>query len=348
MPKAFFLALTIIFYSSACQNKPLVYRGTKLKGVCFVAPPREIDANEFDKVKEVNATWVALTPYGFTRGGNPEFKYNKSSDGHWWGESPKGVSECAKMAHEKGLKIMLKPHAWIQSNQGSTFTGDLDFKTDEEWKTFEKTFGEYLIDYAKVADSCKIEVYCIATEFENFVEKRPEFWHKIIKEIRGIYKGQLTYAENWDCYEKVPFWNELDFVGVDAYFPLADEQHPQLNTIKKGWYEHRKKLEKFSSKIQKPILFTEIGYQSTDFTTHKPWESYTQHADNDPLQADAYRAFFEEMWQEQWLAGCFIWKWFPEMKREKEEKRQHKFRDRYTPQGKAGELVLKEFFKKQS
>ena len=63
-----------------------------------------------------------------TRDGSPEFRYNKSSDGHWWGESPKGVSECAKMAHQKGLKVMLKPHAWVQSNSGSTFTGDLDFK----------------------------------------------------------------------------------------------------------------------------------------------------------------------------------------------------------------------------
>ncbi len=166
----------------SCQNKAVVFEDSKLKGVCFVAPPKEIEASEFENIKRVNAEWVALTPYGFTRDGSPEFRYNKSSDGHWWGESPKGVSECAKMAHQKGLKVMLKPHAWVQSNSGSTFTGDLDFKTEADWQTFEKYFGEYLLDFAKVADSSKIEVYCIATEFENFVEKRPDFWHKIIKE----------------------------------------------------------------------------------------------------------------------------------------------------------------------
>ncbi|CAH0995355.1 hypothetical protein EMA8858_01476 [Emticicia aquatica] len=336
-----FLAFNLI----SCQNQAVIFEDQKLKGVCFVAPPMPIEANEFEPIRNINAGWVALTPYGFTRDGNPSFMYNKSSDGHWWGESPHGVAECVKMAHEKGLKVMLKPHAWVQS-AASSFTGDLDFKTDAEWLVFEKTFGEYLLDFAKVADSTNTEMYCIATEFENFIKKRPDFWHKIIKDIRKVYKGKLTYAENWDSYDKVPFWNELDFIGVDGYFPLTDEKSPDLATIRSGWEKHKNELEKFSRKIQKPILFTEMGYQSTDFTTHKPWESYSKHPDNDVLQANAYRAFFEEMWQEKWLAGCFVWKWFPTMKREKKEGKKYEFRDKYTPQGKIGEEVLKDYFKK--
>lgn len=345
MSKISILYLVIIAFLTSCQNKAVIYEGQKLKGVCFVAPPKPIEADEFDAIKEINAGWVALTPYGFTRDGSPNFMYNKSSDGHWWGESPKGACECIRMAHEKGLKVMLKPHAWVQS-ANSSFTGDLDFKTEAEWQTFEKTFGEYLLDFAKVADSSHVELYCIATEFENFIEKRPTFWHKIIKDIKAVYKGKLTYAENWDSYNKVPFWNELDYIGVDGYFPLAEDKSPDLATIRKGWDKHRDELEKYSRKIQKPILFTEMGYQSTDFTTQKPWESYSKHPDNDALQADAYRAFFEEMWQEKWLAGCFVWKWFPNMKRDKEETKNHKFRDKYTPQGKVGETVLKNYFGK--
>ena len=331
---------------AGCQNKSFVYRGTKLKGVCFVAPPRQIDATEFELVKNMNVAWVAITPYGFVGDGRPDFQYNKTSEGHWWGESPVGVHECVRMAHEKGLKVMLKPHAWIQS-QTSSFTGDLDFKTEAEWKVFEQTFGDYLLDFAQVANTNNVEIYCIATEFENFIEKRPDFWHKIIKAIKVIYKGKLTYAENWDSYQKVPFWQEMDYVGVDGYFPLTDEKSPSLQTIKKGWVKHRTELEKFSRKTQKPILFTEIGYQSTDYTTQKPWESYSKHPDNETLQADAYRAFFENVWTEKWLAGCFIWKWFPDMKRENETAKKYKFRDKYTPQGKVGEMVLKDYFGKE-
>ena len=334
-----------LFGFVGCQNKAVLYEGQKLKGVCFVAPPQKIDAEEFEPVKKINAEWVALTPYGFTRDGSPDFQYNKSSDGHWWGESPRGTAECVTMAHQKGLKVMLKPHAWIQSFQ-SSYTGDMDFKTDAEWLTFEKTFGNYLLDFAHVADSTNVEIYCIATEFKTFVAKRPQFWHKIIQDIKKIYHGKLTYAENWDCYDKVPFWNELDFVGIDGYFPLSEEKSPNLATIRQAWGKHRNQIEKYSREVQKPILFTEMGYQSTDFTTHKPWESYSKHPDNDTLQADAYKAFFEEIWQEKWMAGCFVWKWFPAMKREKDLGKKHEFRDKYTPQGKAGEAVLKNYFQK--
>jgi hypothetical protein len=41
-------------------------------------------------------------------------------------------------------------------------------------------------------------------------------------EIRKIYTGKLTYAANWDDFDKVPFWKELDYIGIDAYFPLSD------------------------------------------------------------------------------------------------------------------------------
>ena len=57
------------------------------------------------------------------------------------------------------------------------------------------------------------------------------------------------------------------------------------------------------------------------------------------------KLFLKKSWKERWLAGCFIWKWFPDMKRENDEGRKHKFRDKYTPQGKVGEEVLKEYFK---
>lgn len=334
-----------LFGLVGCQNKPVLYEGQKLKGVCFVAPPQKIDAEEFEPVKKINAEWVALTPYGFTRDGSPNFKYNKSSDGHWWGESPLGTAECINLAHQKGLKVMLKPHAWIQSSQ-SSYTGDMDFKTEAEWQVFEKTFGDYLLDFAKVADSTHVEIYCIATEFENFVAKRPQFWHKIIQDIKKVYHGKLTYAENWDCYDKVPFWNELDFVGIDGYFPLSEEKSPNAEILRKAWKKHKEEIEKYSRVVQKPILFTEMGYQSTDFTTDKPWESHSKHPDNDALQAVAYRAFFEEIWQEKWFAGCFVWKWFPAIKHEKDFGKKHEFRDKYTPQGKVGEAVIQSYFQK--
>ena len=203
---------------------------------------------------------------------------------------------------------MIKPHAWV--GRGG-YTGDFELKTEKDWKNFEQQYSKYVLEFAKVADSTHAEIYCIATEFKKFVEKRPEFWKNLIVDIRKIYKGKLTYAENWDCYSKVPFWNELDYVGIDGYFPLSEERNPSLETIKNGWKKHIDDIGYFAAKIQKPVLFTEFGYQNTDFSTQKPWETMNHFPENDALQADAFRAVFSEVWQQKWFAGGFVWKWFP-------------------------------------
>ncbi len=324
----------------SCSNlgkKQYTYTGEKLKGVAFVAPRDSLADTTYQPVKRINAGWVALMPYGFTREGTAEFVYSNNNDWKWWGESPRGVAHCVQMAHAQGLKVMLKPHMW--AGRG-TFTGHFELATEAEWQTFEKGFGEYLLEFARVADSTNVDLYCIATEMHTFVKKRPQFWFQIIRDIKKIYKGKLTYAENWDMYEAVPFWNELDFVGVDAYFPLSDAQSPDLGTLKNGWKPHLRALEKFSTKVQKPILFTEFGYMSSDFAARRPWETDRDRPENEPLQARTYEAFFEEVWQKEWMAGGFVWKWFPDLRKGE------RARDPFSPQNKAAEQVLGKYFRK--
>lgn len=328
---------------SGCQlitdlNKPAFkYDGKKLKGVSFVATSKPIGIETYEPLKNLNATWITLMPYGFARTTDATFTYNDGSNANqYWGETPAGIAACISMAHEKGLKVMVKPHVWLS---GGAFTGDMDFKTDTEWQKFEPQYAKYVLRFAKVADSLHAESFCMATEFKTFVQKRPTFWNQLIKDIKTIYKGKLTYAENWDSYSQVPFWNQLDFIGIDAYFPLSDEQNPSLQTIKKGWSSTIKDLDKFSKKEQKPILFTEFGYRSIDYAVSKPWDSYTSYPDNENLQANAYQAFFDEIWQKEWFAGAFVWKWFPTVNIDKS-------RDKFSPQGKKAEIVLKENYAK--
>jgi hypothetical protein len=309
--------LLLVGCNAVFSGNEVVYQGEKIKGICMVAPNRIMSADEYNSIKSINAEWVAITPYGFCRTTEPKFTYAKPNDStarkwQWWGERPDGAVECIKMAHQKGLKVMLKPHVWAMGKQrgDNIYTGDLDYGTDENWKKFEVDYRDYVLDFARIADSTQVEMYCIATEFHTFIAKRPEFWKKLIAEIKQIYKGKLTYAENWDKYQDVTFWNDMDFVGVDAYFPLSEKQNPSLEDLKQGWKKHIKDLDKYARKQQKPILFTEIGYQSTDFATNKPWESYSKEPDNDALQANAYQAFFETTWKETCrknTSGGWVW-----------------------------------------
>lgn len=331
------LLVGCIYSCSSVQEKPYRYDGAKLKGVSFVAPRDSIMDSCYVPVKQINAEWVSLMPYGFCEEGTPNFMYGRNNQWKWWGESPAGVAHCVEVAHKQGLKVMLKPHMWISHG---TFTGHFDLKTEEDWKIFEKQYGEYLLEFARIAESTHVELYCIATEMQTFVKKRPQFWFNIISEIKKVYKGQLTYAENWDTYQDVPFWKEMDFVGVDAYFPLSEERSPSTDALRNGWKQHLKALAKYSNKIRKPILFTEFGYVSTDYAARRPWETDRSQPENERLQADAYQALFEEVWSKDWMAGGFVWKWFPNLKPN------DKARDPYSPQNKHASLVLNEFYKK--
>lgn len=325
----------LVTCSSLSSEKPYHYNGTKIKGVSFVAPRDSLADTTYLPVKQIKAEWVALMPYGFAEGGTPNFVYGKNNQWKWWGESPEGVAHCVQMAHAHGLKVMLKPHMWIGHG---TFTGHFDLTTEDQWHTFEKGYGEYLLDFARIADTTNVELYCIGTELHTFVKKRPQFWFKIIRDIRKIYKGQLTYAENWDTYQEVPFWKELDFVGIDAYFPLSEAQSPNVSELKKGWQKHLKALGNFSGKMQKPILFTEFGYTSSDYATRRPWETDRQQPENEALQARAYEALFEEAWSKEWMAGGFAWKWFPDLRGPT------RARDPFSPQHKPAQAVLGKYY----
>jgi homoserine trans-succinylase len=65
---------------------------------------------------------------------------------------------------------------------------------------------------------------------------------------------KLTYAANWDDFDKVPFWNELDYIGIDAYFPLSDATTHRCWNLD-AWQQHIKKIEKLQAKTKKNTLY---------------------------------------------------------------------------------------------
>ena len=56
-----------------------------------------------------------------------------------------------------------------------------------------------------------------------------------------------------------------------------------------------------SEKFEKPILFTEFGYRSMDYTGKKPWlVDRNQMEVNLEAQAEATQAVFDEFWEKLW------------------------------------------------
>jgi hypothetical protein len=325
----FCVLLTTLF---ACNGQQ-----EKINGVSFVAAGEAVDETNVQPVVNINANYAAIMPFGFMRSiESPEIIHN--TDRQWFGEIRAGAKQYIGELRKKNIKIMVKPQIWIRRGE---FTGLIEMTDEDNWKFLETTYTSFIMEYAELAEEVNAEVLCIGTELENFVKNRPEYWTNLITKIKTIYKGKLTYAANWDEFKRTPFWGQLDYIGIDAYFPVSDKKTPTFNDCLEGWKKHKPVIQAMSVKHNKPILFTEYGYRSVDYSGKEPWVSLRSMKDvNLVAQVNTTKALYETFWKEDWFAGGFIWKWFIDYEGSGGEQN-HMF----TPQNKPVETVIKAYYK---
>lgn len=328
--RLFFLVIGFTFFLSCNSQKK------KINGLSFVASSEAIKDKHVQPVKKASANYVSLMPFGFIKDlSSPNVRYN--SKWQWFGEKKEGIHQYASAFKKEQIKIMLKPQIWVSRGE---FTGYIEMKSEEQWKQLEETYSKFILDYAKVAEEIKAEIFCIGTELEKFVIDRPLYWAKLIQEIKKVYSGKLTYAANWDEFRRVPFWAELDFIGVDAYFPLSDQKTPTVEEFEIGWNTHKIVIGNLQKKFNKPILFTEFGYRSVHYTGKEPWKSDRIKGEVDlQAQSNATQAIYNQFWKEDWFAGGFLWKWFHD-----HEKVGGTNNNRFTPQNKPVEKLIQKLY----
>ena len=311
----------------------------KINGVSFVASSKKINKQHVAPIVNINANYAAIMPFGFIRDlNNPKINYN--TDRQWYGESKEGVKQYIIELKKEGVSIMMKPQIWVLRGE---FTGLISMQNEKDWKTFEDSYSNFILDFAQLAEETNSEILCIGTELEQFIVNRPEFWNSLITKIKEVYKGKLTYAANWDEYKRTPFWKQLDYIGIDAYFPVSDNQTPTLQDCLKGWKQHKKMIKEYSVKNNIPILFTEFGYRSVDFTGKEPWKSDRKMtAVNLEAQTNTTHALFEEFWKEDWFAGGFVWKWHHDHEHSGGENN-----TQFTPQNKPVQALIKSYYSKK-
>ncbi|MDB4850940.1 glycoside hydrolase, partial [Flavobacteriaceae bacterium] len=201
--KFFFFVILLLYFS-------LLASAQKINGISFVASKDSIKSHHVMSVIDVNANYVALMPFGFIRDLSfSTIRFN--SKRQWFGERDQGIRQYAKELQYKKVKLMVKPQIWIWKGQ---FTGHISMDSEEQWRIFEDSYASFILTYAKTAEEIKADIFCIGTELENFVNKRPAYWKDLIQRIKKIFKGKLTYAANWDEFKRFPLWGQLDYIGI--------------------------------------------------------------------------------------------------------------------------------------
>jgi hypothetical protein len=249
-------------------------------------------------LKELGVNWISIMPFGFHRG-TPEIRFG--GDRVW--ETDESLVAATKQAHALGIKVLLKPHLWGR--------GELDMShwTDAQWATWFEQYTRFIEHYATIARDAKVDALSIGNE-QKIASSHEAEWRAIIKRVRAIYRGPLTYGANFDEVFDVRFWDALDFIGVSAYFPLVDERTPSKEALVRAWQPTIVRLAALSKRTKRAIVFTEIGYRSVEGAAWRQWEIPRDAPANADAQRIAYEAFFEAVWPQPWLAGAYPWKWF--------------------------------------
>jgi hypothetical protein len=317
--------------------------GDKMRGVSWVAGDSVTEA-QIASLAQHHIEWISQTPFGWQQAYNqPEIRMNTGASRAYWGESDRGLVHTTRLAKKHGIKTLLKPHLWLRDRSGK-WLGDIEMADDAAWQAWFQNYRKFILHYAALAEQEKTEALCIGTELHKAAVSREQDWRRLIRDIRQVYSGQLTYAANWYLeYEQVRFWDALDFIGVQAYFPLTKNESPALAELKKGWKAHLPALARLARRYHKPLVFTEAGYKSTPDAGIQPWAWPRRGEGNaEPesvqTQAHCYEALFQAVWDQPWFAGVFIWKWYPQVRNNGRDHRD------FTPQHKPAEKILTSWY----
>lgn len=300
------------------------------RGVCWVAG-RFVEANDFEPLARVHASWISQTPFGWQAAAGDTEIWVATSGHVLWGESDEGLIETTRLAHARGIKVLLKPHLWLRRG----WPGEIAMQRESDWKAWFAAYRRFLLHYADLAERSGIEALAVGTELGGTTRREAE-WRALIAEVRTRYRGSLTYCANWsEDVGHVAFWDALDWIGVQAYYPITERSAPSMDELLSGWRKPVAALKALSERTKRPVVFTEIGYHALDTAASRPWEWRLEGRPSEETQARCYDALFRVAEANPWIRGIYIWKWFPH-----HERAGGPGHTDYTPQRKAAERVL--------
>jgi sugar phosphate isomerase/epimerase len=253
------------------------------------------------QLRALGVNWIAIHPYAGIRADGSVVMHRR-----WYGET-RWLTRPIAEAHRLGLKIMIKPHL---AYWGSPFRwrGDIAFETEAQWRRF---FGQYERWVTRAAEVCaEADAFVVGTELDRTIH-RSEDWRRVIAAVRGRFDGPLTYAANWTHVEEVPFWDALDVIGVQAYFPVADEPGlPEPEALRAAWADRLDRLSAFARLHGRKVVLSELGYSRSERAAVRPWDGHEGGADAEETQRRCLAAALEAIEGHDAVVGAFLWKWF--------------------------------------
>jgi hypothetical protein len=302
-----------------------------MKGISYTAWEPNVlfteDSNvSLTNAKQIGCNWIALCVWWFQ---DDIDSVLIEPDYTLYSATPESVIHAINKCHELDMKVMLKP--MVDCRDGN-WRGNIN--PSAEWFA---TYQNFINFWADIAQDNNVQLFCVGCEFTEASDWSSS-WRNVIQGIRNHYSGPLTYAANNENEPYVSWWDDLDYIGIDTYYPLTDKNDPTLEELETAWGSRADDIEVWRNNDwpDKQIIFTEVGYRSIDGVNKAP--AGQRPPLDSPVdvqeQADCYQALFNQCKEREWWSGAFWWYW------EVDPNAGGPNDPLYTPQNKPAEAVL--------
>jgi len=210
-----------------------------------------------------------------------------------------------RLAHELGMEVGLKLHI---DPEDETPRGDIELKDGKDYQKWLASYRRVLLEMVDLAKANDVEHFYVGCELSGVVNyPHTGEWRTLISAVRERFlpkKPKLTFASQHTNTYNIQFWDELDYIGINAWPYFKPSSELSIPALKKQWqsviFMVRDKQVGFFDYVHfiartfgRPVVLTEFGCQSKSGAATQP-VIWNDRGKAEPLvQAYFYEAFFE-------------------------------------------------------
>ena len=196
------------------------------------------------------------------------------------------IAMFVREAHRRGFTVLLRPlldeHSLALDGQ---WRGTIQPASVDAWF---QAYQDVILGYARLAQQEQVDALGIGSEF-NSLEGHSAQWLRLISLVRQAYSGLLTYSSTSGNGYPAGFASALDFLGVDAYYPMGVQAGASVDDLELAWRPWAAELARIQTASGKPVVITEIGTPSRTGSYLTPWTLQP----GAPLDLETQRRYYE-------------------------------------------------------
>jgi len=225
------------------------------------------------------------------------------------------IALFVERAHARGFTVLLRPIIDEQSffddpkDCGSAGKPVCRWRGNMEPRDARLWFDSYtklMVAYARIAEQSKTDIFSVGVELNSMVDtKYAGDWKTLIAEVRGVYAGKLVYSMNHGASDVMGFEEQLDYIGIDAFYSLEAPTRPTVDQLVEQWAKYVPYFKSTAERFHRPVILTELGVRAEEGAHLHPW-----YWDNGtPLDLEEQRVYYEAACKgtKSAVGGYYFW-----------------------------------------